>query len=319
MPAPSVNERAAKLTERALNRAEDLRIETHELDNGTTVLDFGVHAPGGLEAGLLYAEICLGGLAQVELTQFEHDDLTLPAVQVTTDHPATATLAAQKAGWQIQVDDYFAMGSGPARALALKPKETYEALDYEDDADVAVLCLEAAELPDETVADHIAEECDVDPEHLYLLVAPTASIVGSIQVAARVVETGLYKLHEVLDYDVTRVQHATGTAPIPPVAENDQEAMGRTNDAILYGGTVYYYVEDGTDELEELVEQLPPKASDDYGRPFLEIFEEAGGDFYQIDPGVFAPARAVVNDLQTGRTYTAGRINTEILRRSFDL
>ncbi|WP_456436786.1 methenyltetrahydromethanopterin cyclohydrolase [Methanopyrus sp.] len=314
----SMNENALPLVKWMIERAELLNVEVQELENGTTVIDCGVKTAGGFDAGILFSEVCMGGLATVELTEFEHDGLCLPAVQVTTDHPAVSTLAAQKAGWQVQVGDYFAMGSGPARALALKPKETYEEIDYSDDADVAILCLESSELPDEDVAEHVADECGVDPENLYLLVAPTASIVGSVQVSARVVETGLYKLLEVLEYDVTRVKYATGTAPIAPIAADDGEAMGRTNDCILYGGTVYLYVE-GDDELPEIVEELPSKASEDYGNPFMKIFEEADYDFYKIDPGVFAPARVVVNDLSTGKTYTSGEINVDVLKESFDI
>ncbi len=316
----SVNENAFEVVESFLADEDELNVKVHELENGATVIDCGVEVDGGIDAGLLFSEVCMGGLARVGLAEFRTHDVTLPAVYVQTDHPAVSTLAAQKAGWQINVDDYFAMGSGPARALALKPKETYEEIGYEDDADIAILCLESSELPDESVAEYVAEECGVEPENVYLLVAPTASIVGSVQVSARVVETGLYKMLEVLEYDVTKVKYAAGTAPIAPVAGNDFEAMGRTNDAILYGGTVYMYVEEEDEnELKEVVENLPSEASDDYGKPFKKIFEDAGGDFYKIDPGVFAPAKVVVNNLATGNTLIAGRINLDVLKESFGL
>ena len=40
----------------------------------------------------------------------------------------------------------------------------------------------------------IAKECDVDVEDTYAVVAPTASLVGSVQISGRIVETAIYKM-----------------------------------------------------------------------------------------------------------------------------
>ena len=77
--------------------------------------------------------------------------------------------------------------------------------------------LEGRELPGEDVAAFVAEKCGVKPEQLTLLIAPTASLVGSVQIAARSAETGLHKLVE-LGFDVRRVTAAFGLCPLAPVA-----------------------------------------------------------------------------------------------------
>ena len=247
------------------------------------------------------------------------EKFALPSVKIKTDSPSISTLGSQKAGWSVSVGDFFALGSGPARAIALKPAETYEEIDYEDkEADLAILTLEADVLPGEDVAAYIAEECNVKTEDVYLLVAPTSSLVGSIQIAGRVVENGTYKMLEFIKFDVTKVKHAAGIAPIAPVDPDGLKAMGKTNDAVLFGGRTYYYVEsEEGDDIAAVAAQLPSSAADGYGKPFFDVFKDAGFDFYQIDKGMFAPAEVVINDLTTGKMYKEGFVNAELLKKSF--
>ena len=98
--------------------AAALRVRVARLEGGARLIDCGIEAPGGLEAGRLLAEACMGGAGQVAFATFERDGLTLPGVTVRTDHPALACLASQYAGWAIKPEGYFAMGSGPLRAVA---------------------------------------------------------------------------------------------------------------------------------------------------------------------------------------------------------
>lgn len=310
-----LNERAWRLVEDAVERAEELRIRATELENGARVVDFGVEAPGGLEAGRRLAEICLGGLGTVRLDQVELEGWWLPAVRVRTDHPALACMAAQYAGWQVATEDYFAMGSGPARAAVRAETELYEALGYGEDPDRAVLVLEGARLPDADVAAWVAERAAVAPSGLALAIAPTASLAAGVQVCARSVETGMHKMVE-HGYDVGRVASAFGVAPLAPVAGDDLRAMGRTNDCVLYGGRVHYTVDDGDEALEELASSLPSARSEDYGRPFYEIFESYDRDFYEIDPSLFSPAEVWITGSRSGRTFHAGGVDVEVLRRS---
>jgi methenyltetrahydromethanopterin cyclohydrolase len=315
----SVNERAAVIAQRMIDDAEALGIQVLTLASGTPVIDAGVKVPGSLEAGRLFAEACLGGLGQVQFVRLRFEqvgggaDFWLPGVSVHVSHPHIACMASQYAGWAIKRDKFFAMGSGPARAR-YAGEELFAKLDYRDEADVAVLLLEGRKLPGVEVAIYIAEKCRVRPERLYLLIAPTASIVGSVQIAARVVETGLHKMVE-LGFDVRQVIAGYGTCPLAPVAGDDLKAIGRTNDGVLYGGQVYYLVRANDEELEELVPRIPSAASRDYGTPFYELFQRYG-DFYQIDPLLFSPAEVWVNNLNSGRSFHAGGVNVEVLRTS---
>ena len=311
----SVNELAYYIVEDLIDVAEEYNVDPITLGNDSTVIDCGVKAKAGYDVGLLFTQICMGGLASTSLThkKLKHE-LFYPFIEVSTDHPTLACLAAQKAGWRIAQDGYFAMGSGPARALALKPKHTYEVIEYEDDYDFAVIALEADKLPDEKVMDYIASECGVDASSVVALVAPTNSPVGSVQIAGRVVEMAIYKLNE-MGFDTRHVVDAFGSAPIPPVKKDPAVAMGTTNDASIYHGSVTLTVNGGN--IKDYVAKLPSSSAKDYGRPFYTVFKEAKFDFYKLDPSIFAPAEVVVNDIASGETYLAGKINPDVTMESF--
>ncbi|MFX1487335.1 MAG: methenyltetrahydromethanopterin cyclohydrolase [Promethearchaeota archaeon] len=312
----SVNREALRIVKNMIKNAEQLSIDVGELTNGATVIDAGVQAKGGLEAGVLIGEICLGGLGEVSLYPHWLDDILLPSVSVYTDQPVVACLASQFAGWRIRVRDYFVMGSGPARALAQVEEKLFRKIGYKDKMDSAVIVLETRELPNEEVMQFVAEKCNVDVSKTYAVVTPTASISGSVQIAARIVETGIHKITEV-GLNPDRILHGFGNCPIVPVGKKDSKAMGMTNDAMLFAGSVVLYVRSKEkDELKSIVDKTPSSASKDYGRPFYEIFKSVGGDFYKIDPGIFAPALIVVNDMRTGVTYKAGHINSGTLKKS---
>lgn len=310
-----LNERAWRLLEDAVGQAEKLGIHPGLLDSGARVADFGVEVPGGLEAGRRLAEICMGGLGDVRLTHVDLDGWWLPAVQVASDHPALACMAAQYAGWQVSVEDYFAMGSGPGRAAIRAETGLYDAIAYGEEPTHAVLVLEAAELPGRAVAAEVADRAGVEVSRLALAVAPTASLAGGVQVCARSLETGMHKMVEE-GYDVRRVTSGFGTAPLAPVAGNDLAAMGRTNDCVLYGGRVHYTVDDEDEAVEALAAVLPSENSEDYGRPFHDIFESYDRDFYEIDPSLFSPAEVWITSSRSGRTFHGGGVDVEVLRSS---
>jgi methenyltetrahydromethanopterin cyclohydrolase len=309
----SVNRLAAKIVEEMVGQAESLGIEVSRLPGGAQVLDLGVQAPGGLQAGRYMAEVCMGGLGQVTFLPLQFGDYWLPGVGVSVDYPAIGCMAAQYAGWAIKREKYFAMGSGPARARAVVEK-LYEKLAYRDTADVAVLVLEGRQLPTDEVANYIAGKCGISSTNLTLLIAPTASAAGSIQISARVVETGLHKMTE-LGFDVRQIVSGYGTAPIATVDKDDLHAIGRTNDCVLYGGQVYYAVRADDAELAALVERIPSSASNDYGQPFYRLFKQYG-DFYKIDPLLFSPAQVTINNLTSGKVYRAGHLNADVLGAS---
>ena len=315
----NLNERAVRLIEWGIEHAAELGIVVERHSTGATIIDLGVKARGGFAAGRFMTEVCLGGLGKTSIANVTFDDIILPTIHVETDFPAIATLGAQFAGWRIKTSDYSAMGSGPARAIALKPKELYQKIEYNETSERAVLVLEADRYPTGEAIQYIARECKTIPRNVYTLVAPTNSMAGSVQISGRIVESGIHKLTEI-GFDPKKILFGCGYAPISPIHPNAAKAMGRTNDAISYGGVTFYSVDSEDDTtLRELVSRAPSSASKDYGRTFYEVFKAANFDFYKIDPGFFAPASFSINNIRTGATHTAGRINTPLLKQTMQV
>jgi methenyltetrahydromethanopterin cyclohydrolase len=313
----SVNQLAWKLAEKLLNNQAFYGVHASKTSAGATVIDAGVNVPGGFQAGKILTELCMGGAGKAQLGFKAYGDLALPSITVSSDHPAIAALGSQFAGWRIkEPDGSIAIGSGPARALALKPKKVYEEIGYKDASDKAVLTLESNSLPSDALIEKVTGACNIMAENLVAVVAPTASVAGLTQVAGRVVEVGIHKLRT-LGLSPKLIRYALGYAPIPPRCGEFEVAMARTNDAILYGGTVYLVVEhDDEAALKKIVEQAPSSTSKDYGKPFLQIFREADRDFYKIDHNLFAPATLMVNNAKTGRVFKAGELNPKVLAES---
>ena len=309
-----MNERAWQIADALTTRAAELNIAVRTI-GGARVLDAGVNASGGLAAGRALAELCMGGLGHVSFVPIPIAGESWSGVHVWTDHPAMSCMAAQYAGWAIDPEGFFAMGSGPLRAKARVERELFAKLAYAEEVSRGVLVLESRRLPDERVAHWVAGKAGMPEQGLTFAVAPTASIAGGVQIVARVLETGLHKM-DTLGFDVTRVRSAIGTAPMPPVAKNDLRAVGRTNDCILYGGQARYVIEARDEELAALVERLPASASPDYGTPFYEIFKRYGNDFYKIDPMLFSPGEVWLTSAASGRTFHAGQLNLDVLRAS---
>ena len=311
----TLNVRAALIADRMAFHAAEYGVAVHTLSSGARVIDAGVAAPGGLAAGQAMAHACMGGLGHTSFTPLSIGEDSYQGVQVWTDHPAIACMASQYAGWAIHVGEFFAMGSGPLRAIARVEQELFDKLAYTEKTDRGVLVLEGRTLPTDDIANWVSERAGIPPSALTFIVAPTASIAGGIQIAARILETGLHKM-DALGFDVRHVTSAVGTTPVPPVAKNDLRAIGRTNDCILYGGQARYTVRADDATLETLAHQLPSSASADYGTPFYEIFERYDRDFYRIDKLLFSPAEVWLTSATSGRTFHAGRLEPTVLRAS---
>jgi methenyltetrahydromethanopterin cyclohydrolase len=312
-----LNRRADDLLSAFKAQVDHLHVTPHVLGDGGTVWDCGVEARGGLSAGFLMARACMADLGYASISQGSLAGWRWPCVTVSTDSPLEACLLSQYAGWKVAVGDFFGMGSGPIRAAAAT-EALFEEFGYHETCDRLVGVLETESLPGADVFAYLAQKTGVPAEHITLLVAPTASQAGNVQIVARSVETALHKLHE-LGFDVRRVRSGVGTAPLPPVATDFLSALGRTNDAILYGGQVTLWVTGDDASLESIGPQVPSSASKSHGRPFREIFEAAGGDFYQIDPHLFSPAEVVLQNLDTGRVFRYGSTAEDVLADSFGL
>ena len=309
----SINRAAMRIVREMLDCQDELGVAATRLKNGATCIDCGVRSPGSYRAGSLFVETCLAGLAETKVTLGRVGSLPVPFLHLTVSHPPLACLGSQKAGWVLRAEGYSAMASGPARALAMKPKETYRKIGYRDTSGIGILALEADTLPPEEVTDYIAEACGIDPGNLYVLVAPTRSLVGSVQISGRVITATIHKLEE-MGYDVLRICQAAGCSPIAPVKRTGVEAMGTTNDCNIYYGSVSLVVEG----YDPVFAKLPSKTSPDYGRPFARVLKDAGYDFLKVDSLLaFSPAEVTINDLECGEVYHFGGLNADVLLESF--
>lgn len=325
-----INELTLKLVEKILSDENFYGAKVNTLSTGQTVIDM---TEANREGGKIVSEICMGCLGSVDFTSYDLDGQKIDAVEVKTSEPIIACMASQYAGWSIKLKKevekdgklkkkvvFQSLASGPARAKA-KAEKLFEELDYNDDSNCAIIVFETRKMPNEEVMAIVTEKCKVDASNTYAVCAPTACLVGSIQVSARIVETGIHKLHE-LHFPLEVIKEGTGVAPIAPIAQDDFAAMGITNDSIIAAGTTSYIMdidEDKEENLFNIISKAPANQSSSYGQPFNKIFKEANYDFYKIDPGLFAPAIYTVKNIKTGNSITVGAINHSLLKQSYQL
>jgi len=314
--APSVNALAGKLVDDLAARAQALRCSVTTGKAGERCIDLGSSVPGGLEAGRRLGEICMGGLGTVTITSASGLERWPLGVVVHSSNPVIACLGSQYAGWTITDGaGFFALGSGPARALS-RVEELYKELGYVDHHNKGALVIEGDTAPPPAIATQVAAACGIGVSDLTVLYAPTGSLAGTVQIAARVLEVALHKAHS-LHFDLNNIVDGYGVAPIAPPIPDFVKAMGRTNDAIIYGGRIQLFVRGSDDEASRLATSLPSSTCSIYGAPFAEIFASVGGDFYKIDASLFSPAVVTVSNLDTGTSFQTGKLAPEIVDASF--
>lgn len=312
---PSVAALAAPLVERLVADADVLRLHVRPGPLGARIVDAGIEATGGIEAGRRIAEICMGGLGSVAI----ETGANLPRWPVTvtsrSSHPVLACLGSQYAGWNLSVDRFHAMGSGPGRAMAGREK-LFDELAYRDRGDAVALVLETDKEPPPALVEKVARDCAVPPERITLVLTPTRSLAGGVQIVARCLEVALHKAHA-LGFPLDRIADGWAAAPLPPPARDFVGAMGRTNDAILYGGQAHLFVRGDDAQAEALAGNLPSVGSRDYGLTFAQVFKAYEGDFFRIDPMLFSPAQVIVTALSSGRSFRAGALAPDVIDESF--
>jgi methenyltetrahydromethanopterin cyclohydrolase len=322
----SVNKLTQPLVKQLVENAGKLRIGVEKLENGCTIIDAGIKVPGGLEAGRLIAEICLGGMGTVTFSHSPYTSHWPLTVNVHTGNPVLGCLGSQYAGWSLSHEKYYALGSGPARAMATKVKdgkqepveELYKELAYQDSADATVLVIENDAVPPIAIVEKIATACKVAPSQLTIIVTPTSSLAGGVQVVARVLEVAMHKAHA-LHFPLENIIDGSGSAPVCPPHPNFVKAMGRTNDAILFAGQVHLFVKGGDEAAEKLAKELPSSTSKDYGKPFADIFKQYDYDFFKVDAMLFSPASVIVTAVDSGKSFRAGKLDNALLDQSFGI
>jgi methenyltetrahydromethanopterin cyclohydrolase len=320
----SVNKLTQPLVRHLIDHADKLRVGIEKLENGCTIIDAGINAPGGLEAGRIIAEICLGGMGTVTLSHSPYAENWPLTVNVHTGNPVLGCLGSQYAGWSLSHEKYYALGSGPARAMATKTKdgnvepveELYKELAYRDEADATVLVIENDAVPPVAIVEKVAAACKVDASNLTIIVTPTSSLAGGVQVVARVLEVAMHKAHA-LHFPLENIIDGSGSAPVCPPHPNFVKAMGRTNDAILFAGQVHLFVKGSDEAAERLANELPSSTSKDYGKPFADIFKQYNYDFFKIDAMLFSPASVIVTAVDSGKSFRAGKLDNGLLEQSF--
>lgn len=320
----SVNKLTEPLVRQLVDQADKLRIDVQTLENGSTIIDAGINVPGGLEAGRIITEICLGGMGSVSLSHSCYTKNWPLTVNVHSANPVLACLGSQYAGWSLSHEKYYALGSGPARAMATKVKngsvepveDLYRELAYRDSAESTVLVIENDALPPLAIVEKVAAACGVTADKLTVVVTPTSSLAGCVQVVGRVLEVAMHKAHE-LHFPLENIVDGSGSAPICPPHPDFVKAMGRTNDAILFAGQVQLFVTGSDEAAEKLATELPSSTSKDYGKPFAEVFKSYQYDFFKIDGMLFSPASVIVTAVESGNSFRAGKLDNELLDLSF--
>ncbi|HYN53422.1 MAG TPA: methenyltetrahydromethanopterin cyclohydrolase [Methylotenera sp.] len=315
IPHLSVNQLSEPLLNQLILQKDKLQIGVSQHESGCIIVDAGILKAGSAEAGRLIAEICMGGLGEVRLETDNRFKGWPNAIAVTSSEPVIACLASQYAGWALSHEKFFALGSGPARALAQR-EELFKELDYQDSATSTCIVLETDKIPPLEVIEKILRDTKVAAERLTIILTPTTSIAGVVQIVGRVLEVALHKAHT-LHFPLKNIISGNGIAVLAPVAKDFMTAMGRTNDAILFGGSVHLQVRGDDIAAAELALNLPSSASSDYGKTFAEVFKSYNMDFYQIDPMLFSPAKVSVTNIDTGNVFEGGEFNADLIDLSF--
>jgi methenyltetrahydromethanopterin cyclohydrolase len=324
-PSLHMNQRAHRLLQALRDDADALRVRVEAGERGIVQVDAGIDTPGSVAAGLRVAEICLGGLGQVGLRTAPHGGWPT-WVQVHSAQPVLACLGSQYAGWSLAASKeetggrkFFALGSGPARALAGK-EALFTELAYAEQHPQGVLVMEVDRRPPAVVVDKLLRDCRLAPDGLAVVLTPTTSLAGTTQVVARVLEVALHRAHALapqLGLNLADIVDGSACAPLPAPSADVGVAMGRTNDAILYGGQVHLALQGDAAAAQALAQALPSCNSRDFGTPFADLFAAAGHDFYKLDGALFAPAEVWVSHLPSGQTWHAGGLAMDLLRRQW--
>ena len=312
----SINKHSNFLLNNLINNADSLGLIIKKGPLDSIIVDAGIDTNGSIEAGIKISEICLGGLGKVNVTPSFEITSSFTNISVHASNPVLACLGSQYAGWSLSHKDFFSLGSGPARSLAQK-EEIFSKLKYFDESSATSIVLEVDKIPPDEIIKKVSFDCNVPTKEVTFILTPTTSICGTIQIVSRVLEVAIHKIHE-LNYPLEKVLYGIASAPLPPVASDFISGMGRTNDAIIYGGKVNLCIDDDDDdEIKKLAKNLPSFNSKDYGKPFKQIFLDYKKDFYKIDGSLFSPAKVLLNSKKSGKSYLSGEVSLDLIEQSF--
>ena len=88
----NVNEAVRPLVRELIDHAPRYRVGVSRMDNGVTLVDAGIEYVGGLAAGRLIGEICMGGLGHVAFSSAAPFAHWRWQVNVSASHARVVTL-----------------------------------------------------------------------------------------------------------------------------------------------------------------------------------------------------------------------------------
>ncbi len=312
----SVNAEAMKIVRKILESPEALGVEVSRLPCGSTLIDMGQRARGSWQAGRYFTLVTVGGLGDLSFESFQLGAARLLAVRLMVDRPLEACMGCQVAGWRLVDEPDAPILAGPARTLNNPPDYHVRLSGYRDHAHEGVVTVQMSRPVTDDMALVMAKACDLAQENLFIMASRHACLVSTIQVPARGIETAMHRL-ALEGFDLGRIQQAFCTGPIPPLVDDELSSMGRINDALYYGGEVSLYVDAADEILEPLVPTVVSEVSPLARRSFAELYRDAGYDFHAIPLDAHTPAVLHMTNVKSGRTFSAGRFDYEVLQRSF--
>lgn len=315
----SVNQRSVEIVKQMIQDPEGYKVRVHDI-KGVNVIDCGVEATGSWKAAKIMTEVLYGGLNEVRFETFPVpiDDAFYNAVHVQSDHVVLQQAGCNISGWELKPGQFAPVLAGPGRLVARKENDWFSAYsNYSDVSHEAVLTIEMGVMPSEEQIEELVEAVGIEAKDLYILVAASGSLACSTQVAARIIEQTLHRLHEE-HFNLDCIIEAHGFCVIPPVIKDDLIAMGRLNDVLIYGGQSTFTVDCEDEEIASIIDKITSDKCSVYGTMFKEIYEQNGCDFYRVPMEMYSPAKVVIINQRTGRVFKAGKINTEVLAQSFN-
>jgi methenyltetrahydromethanopterin cyclohydrolase len=294
--------------------AHVLGIELTRGRRGETIVDCGLNVQGSWEAGRLITEISQGGMAAARIGYTQIGTVLFPELCVESWQPELSAYGFQVSVPLSEIDAAIRV-SGPILARFEDTRLSAGAASRDQDSSWGTAVVETPQWNHEIV-EALAHRSGLPVGALTLFVAPTASIVGSTQLAGRINECVMFTLVDSLGIPATAVRHVLGAAPVAPAGSGGQAAVG-ADDLLHYAGRAVVTIDpDGIDSLAALAHQLTFASTPLYGRRFAELLEQAGGVFEAI-PGLVdlnKIAQVTLIDTLNGTTISAGARDEEKLR-----
>jgi methenyltetrahydromethanopterin cyclohydrolase len=315
----SLNEAAMDIISPILDDPQRYGALISKSSGGATIVDMGIEADGSWLGAKMYVEAAHGGMAELTYGRTRIKDLDLPTANLMVDNPMLSVIGCEAGAWAVGEGEFVPVASGPVRAKARADRWS-QRVEYEDPSPYVLLQMQTVSIPNDETLAYVADACGIPVANLTVMVAPSASLVGSIQVCSRAFEQCIISLARNTSFDISTILHGYGSAPVAPVIKDEVLAMGRINDALVYGGSGGMWLRHSDDdEVRRMTEGLPfsAQAGDDYGKGYAEIYATYGHSLFNIPAPLDSPAKVMMTNMLTGNVFTAGKIDEDIVYRSF--